>query len=70
MEDEFLRDLRTIDWFCFLNFADIDSICEVFNSNVKNVAGKDAPFVTFKIKGKIEPWVTDDFLYHQREEFS
>ena len=42
MEDKFLRDLRTIDGSCFLNFIDLDSICEDFNSNVKTVAEKHA----------------------------
>ena len=49
LEDEFFRDLRTIDWSCFLNFNDLDSICEIFNSNVKTVAEKHAPFVTYNL---------------------
>ena len=42
VEDEFLIDLRTINWSCILNYSYLDSICEAFNSNVKNVAEKHA----------------------------
>ena len=56
VEDEFLQDLTTIDWSCFLHFTGFDNICEVLNSIVKTVVKKHAPFVTYKIKGKIEAW--------------
>ena len=58
---------KTLKVRSFHNFTDLDSICEVFNSNVKTVAEKHAPFVTYKIKGKIETWVTDDFLQAIKE---
>ena len=63
----FLEIFRTIDWSCFQNFTDLGStiyiICEVFDSNVKTVGEKHAPFVTYKIEGKIEAWVTDDISF-------
>ena len=62
VEDDFLRDLRHADWTFFLTFTDLDRACEVFNNIVKTVAEKHAPFVTHKIKGKIEAWATHDFL--------
>ena len=62
VEYKFLRDLKTIDWSCFLNFTDLDNIYEVFNSNVKTVVEKHDLFVTYKIESKLEAWVTDDFF--------
>ena len=67
MDDDFLGDFRTINWSCFLNFTYLDSICEVFTINVETVAEKQAPLVTFKIKGKIEAWVTDEFFQAIKE---
>ena len=67
MEDNFLRDLRNADWTYFLNFSDLDRACKVFNDIVKTVAEKHAPYVTHKIKGKAEAWVTHDFLQSIKE---
>ena len=47
--NEFRRDLRTIDWYCFLKFTDLDSICKVFNSNAKTVAENHAPFINYNV---------------------
>ena len=67
VDDDFLRDLRNSDWSYFLNFTDLDQSCDIFNSIVKTVADKHAPFVTHKIKGKIEAWVTNDLLQAIKE---
>ena len=67
MEDNFLRDLRNADWTYFLNFSDLDRACKVFNDIVKTVAEKQAQYVTHKIKGKAEAWVTHDFLQSIKE---
>ena len=67
MEDNFLRDLRNADWTYFLNFSDLDCACKVFNDIVKTVAGKHAPYITHKIKGNDEAWVTHDFLQSIKE---
>ena len=51
-----------------MNFLEISellvgpAICEVFNSNIKTVVEKHAPFVTYKTKVNIAPFVTDDFF--------
>ena len=42
--------------------------CDIFNIIVKTVVEKHTPFVTHKIKGKIEVWITNYFLKNQREE--
>ena len=62
VENDFLRDLRLADWSYFTKCEDLDHACDIFNRNVKTVAGKHAPFVTHKIKGRVEAWVTDDFI--------
>ena len=49
------------------NFSDLDRACKVFNDIVKTVAEKHAPYVTHKIKGKAEAWVTHDFLRSIKE---
>ena len=67
VDDDFLRDLRNSDWSYFLNFTDLDQSCDIFNSIVTTVADKHAPFVTHKIKGKIEAWVTNDLLQAIKE---
>ena len=67
VDDDFLRDLRNSDWSYFLNLTDLDQSCDIFNSIVKTVADKHAPFVTHKIKGKIEAWVTNDLLQAIKE---
>ena len=67
VDDDFLRDLRNSDWSYFLNFTDLDQSCDIFKSIVKTVADKHAPFVTHKIKGKIEAWVTNDLLQAIKE---
>ena len=67
MEDNFLRDLRNADWTYFLNFSDLDRACKVFNDIVKTVAEKHAPYVTYRIKGKAEAWVTHEFLQSIKE---
>ena len=61
---------RNADWTYFLNFSDLDRACKVFNDIVKTVAEKHAPYVTHKIKGKAEAWVTHDFLQSIKEGFS
>ena len=61
-DEEFLRDLRLADWSYFYNLRDLDTACDIFNNNIKNVAQKHAPFISIKVKGKPEAWVTKEFL--------
>ena len=37
--------------------------CEIFNKNANTIAKKYVPFVTYKIKDKVEAWVTEEFIH-------
>ena len=59
--------VRSFKIFTRMNSFDLEQTCDIFNSIVKTVADKHAPFVTHKIKGKIEAWVTNDLLQAIKE---
>ncbi len=67
VEENFLTDLRYADWSFFLNFNDLDQACEIFNTITKTVAEKHAPFFAHKIKGKLQAWVTPEFILAIKE---
>ena len=66
-EGLFLAELRNSDWSYFLNFDDLDEACTKFNETVNRVAKKHAPFVSLRIKGRAEAWVTPEFLLAIKE---
>ena len=65
--EHFLKDLKNLDWSYFNHYHDLDEACEKFNENVKPVAEKHAPFVTQRISGRVEAWVTEDLGIAIRE---
>ena len=65
--EHFLKDLRNLDWSYFNHYHDLDEACKKFNENVKSVAEKHAPFVTQRISGRVEAWVTEDLIIAIRE---
>ena len=65
--EHFIKDLRNLDWSYFNHYHDLDEACKKFNVNVKSVAEKHAPFVTQRISGCVEAWVTEDLIIAIRE---
>ena len=65
--EHFLKDLRNLDWSYFNHYHDLDEACKKFNENIKSVAKKHAPFVTQRISGRVEAWVTEDLIIAIRE---
>ena len=67
---ESLWRIRNADWTYFLNFSYLDRACKVFNDIVKTVAENMLHiyiYITHKINGKAEAWVTHDFLQTIKE---
>ena len=66
-DDDFLRDLRLADWSYFTKLENLDTACEIFNKNILSVAKKHAPYISLKVKGRLEAWVTDNFITSIKE---
>ena len=56
-KQEFLSDLRDIDWDHALNKDDIDSAVDVWNKLFTHVADSHAPIRKSRIKGVRSPWM-------------
>ena len=56
-KQEFLKDLRDIDWDQVLNKEDIDSAVGCWNKLFTNVADSHAPIRKSRIKGVHSPWM-------------
>ena len=59
---KFVKDLSNLDWSSFYNTDDVDVACEIFNKHVNSIADIHAPFISVRLKGKSEPWISAEFL--------
>jgi len=68
-KQEFLKDLRDIDWDQALNKEDIDSAVGCWNKLFTNVADSHAPIRKSRIKGVHSPWMNARLseAMHQRD---
>ena len=59
---DFLTDLRNVDWTVVYACYEVDAAVETFSLLFKTVLDRHAPFVTFQQRKSFTPWITPETL--------
>ena len=59
---DFLTDLQQVDWLPVYLCADIDPAVDIFTNLINQVLDIHAPWVTYQVRKKFSPWITDATL--------
>ena len=59
---DFLTDLEQVDWLPVYLCADIDPAVDIFTNLINQVLDIHAPWVTYQVRKKFSPWITDTTL--------
>ena len=60
VEEDFLRDLRTVDWSEVYQSDDPDTSTEIFTRKFIDVLNLNAPWIVFQQKKHYKPWITEN----------
>ena len=65
--EDFLADLRQVDWTEVFQSQDVDMAAEAFTGLFRNVLNKHAPCIIYQQRKHYVPWLTDQKLELMRE---
>ena len=60
VEEDFLRDLRTVDWSEVYQSDDPDTSTEIFTRKFIDVLNLHAPWIVFQQRKHYKPWITEN----------
>ena len=68
--EDFLKDLRSVDWTEVYRCGDVDLSAEIFTRKFVDVLNPHAPWVKYQQRKHFTPWITDETkeLIKKREE--
>ena len=66
-ENNFLSDLRAVDWSNIKQFKDVNSMWTTFKTNFMEVVDKHMPIKERRIRTDSEKWINDDILSEMRQ---